>query len=157
MMGKRSNRGNGKGLTFVAYALAADVDECILWPFYRMRNGYGQVGTHCGMALAHRYVCELAHGPAPTDKPQVLHGCGKRSCVNPRHLRWGSQVENEADKLEHGTWFTRMGGAKLNADIVRSIRHDAMIGNSYDLISEKYRTPKSTIAKVVRKETWKHV
>lgn len=156
-MGNEVNRGNGRGIQFLRQAALSEGDECINWPFYRMKNGYGQVGTHSGMTLAHRYVCELVHGLQPENKPQALHGCGNRSCVNPRHLRWGTQSENEQDKLDHGTWFTRMGGAKLTASVVRDIRVRASEGLSLNELSAAFSTPKSTIKKIVNRVTWKHV
>lgn len=153
----RRNRGSGKGLAFVEHALSHEGDDCLIWPFYIMKNGYGQIGTHSGMALAHRYVCERAHGLAPKAMPQAAHSCGNKACVNPRHLRWASQKDNEDDKLGHGTWFGRLGGAKLTETTVLAIRADAATGVSGDALSEKYQTPLSTIRKIVKRHTWKHV
>lgn len=50
-----------------------------------------------------RVVCERVNGPAPTEKHETAHGCGNSWCVNKRHLRWATHIENEADKLIHGT------------------------------------------------------
>lgn len=60
-----SRRGGGKGITFLNATLLSDSDDCIEWPFYRMKNGYGQVCLHTGMALAHRKMCEMAHSRKP--------------------------------------------------------------------------------------------
>lgn len=150
-------RGNGKGLTFLERALRSETDECILWPFYCMKNGYGQLGTHDGMMLAHRYVCIRAHGDAPFEGAQAAHSCGNRSCVNTRHLRWATAAENEADKRAHGTWHTRMGGAKLNEDAVLRIRAMAAEGLSRKEIAREMGKPVRTIGHVVSGQTWKHV
>lgn len=162
-MGKaRKTRGTGKGVAFLAWALDHETDECIEWPFYIMREGYGQVGTHEGMELAHRYVCKRAHGDQPFEGAQAAHWkCGNKRCVNKRHIRWSTATENEHDKLAHGTWFERFGGAKLNAEIVGEIRREAKsqpaTKATYTFLAEKYRTPVSTIKKVVKGHTWKHV
>lgn len=153
----RRNRGKGKGQQFIRMVLQNDTDECVLWPFYRMPNGYAQVGFHDGQKLAHRYVCELAHGPAPAGKPEAAHSCGNRACVNPKHLRWSNHSDNEADKRNHGTWFTRMGGAKLTENKVREIRTAAACGVPRAALVERFKTPVSTIEKVVSRRTWKHV
>jgi DNA-binding transcriptional regulator YiaG len=50
-------------------------------------------------------MCELAHGPAPSEKHQAAHNCGKGhlGCVNPAHLEWKTNLENQLDRFEHGT------------------------------------------------------
>lgn len=149
--------GSGKGLQFIRQAIQSNADECIMWPFYRMKNGYGQVGTHVGMSLAHRIVCELTHGDPQFDGAQAAHLCGNKACVNPRHVRWVDQKENEADKLLHGTWFTRFGGAKLTEEEVRAMRDAHKSGESIKTISDRTCVPFSTVRKVIRRDTWKHV
>ncbi len=149
-------RGGGKGITFLNATLLSDSDDCIEWPFYRMKNGYGQVGLHTGMALAHRKMCEMAHG-RPHDGQQAAHSCGNRACVNPKHLRWADQAQNEADKLQHGTWFSRMGGAKLEADTVRAIRAMFSAGTSNREISDHFAVPHKTVGNITSGRTWKHV
>jgi HNH endonuclease len=155
-MGKpRKNRGTGKGLVFLRAALATDCDDCIDWPYYRMKNGYGQVGRYDGGMLAHRHQCMEAHGAPPSSGHQAIHSCGNRACVNPRHLRWGTQKDNEDDKLSHGTWFARISGAKLTVDKVLAIRADTQL--SLDQLEIKYGTPRSTLQKVLHRWTWRHV
>lgn len=150
--------GSGKGLAFVNAALESETDECIVWPYYRMKNGYGHLGTHTGMVLAHRYVCEKAYGPAPEDKPQAAHWkCGNRGCVNKRHLHWSSAKENEDDKKEHGTWLSRITAARVTEELVRTMRVERMMGMTNKQISQKHGVPKSTVLKIVLRHTWKHV
>ena len=54
---------------------------------------------------ASRYMCELVNGSPPTPRHEAAHSCGwgQGGCVNPRHLRWATRVENEAEKIIHGT------------------------------------------------------
>jgi hypothetical protein len=65
-------------------------DECLIWPFARSLQGYGYVRFDGETRLAHRVICQLAHGEPPDDASQVAHSCGKGhdGCVNQRHLRW---------------------------------------------------------------------
>lgn len=156
-MGNQSNRGKGKGLTFLKEALLSNNDECILWPYYTMKNGYAQVGTHKGMVLAHRYVCIRRYGEPPKGKPQAAHKCGKKNCINPNHLYWANQTENEDDKHSHGTYYKRITANKLNEDIVLKIRSEYEKGLSCKELSEKFKTPMSTIRKVVKRYSWKHI
>jgi len=79
-------------------------EECVEWPFGR-RGGYGLTTlTPCtGATGAHVAACVLTRGPRPTPSHQAAHSCGNQSCVNPRHLRWATAKQNEADKKFHGT------------------------------------------------------
>lgn len=152
-----AKKGMGRGIKFIIASAELETDECIEWPMYRMKNGYGQVGTDEVMKLAHRYSCEYNHGPPPDDKPQAAHSCGNRACINKRHLSWKDQSENEDDKFEHGTWFARMGGAKLNEEKVSEMRARFRAGESVDDVSSSTGVPFSTVRKVYYRETWKHV
>lgn len=76
-------------------------DWCLLWPFARdPRVGRGVMGG----GWAHRIMCEAVHGPAPPDKPQAAHSCGNgdQGCVNPRHLSWASNSENQHQRYAQG-------------------------------------------------------
>ena len=80
-------------------------DYCLIWPFAReSRVGRGVMGDGAGHKWAHRAMCELVHGPAPAGKPQAAHSCGNgdQGCVNPRHLSWASNSENQRQRYAHG-------------------------------------------------------
>ena len=42
----------------------------------------------------HRLVCEAFHGPAPSDKPIVIHINENALDNRPENLKWGTQKEN---------------------------------------------------------------
>lgn len=80
-------------------------DYCLIWPFFReSRVGRGIMGHNGKNAWAHRMMCELVNGPAPIDKPQAAHSCGNgdQGCVNPRHLSWANNSENQRQRYAHG-------------------------------------------------------
>lgn len=88
-------------------------DDCLKWPFSRKTNGYGQINYLYRTTLAHRVMCLIAHGDAPSPAHQAAHTCGKghEGCVNPRHLEWKTPRENAHDRILHGTYLAGENGA----------------------------------------------
>lgn len=100
-----ARKGRGAAIQFLK-ALAADSPaNCVIWPFFKDRNGYGRLGYQGKGYWAHRLVCELAHGQAPSADHEAAHSCGhgKDGCVNPRHLAWATRTRNQLDRRIHGT------------------------------------------------------
>lgn len=92
-------------------------DWCLIWPFGRdPREGRAIMGglKEGESRLAHRNMCEMVNGPAPPDKPQATHSCGNGhlGCVNPRHLDWGSNTDNQLQRYVHGRYSKNANGNK---------------------------------------------
>lgn len=89
-------------------------DECWLWQGAKRTVGYGilSVPNVKGFDVyAHRYSAMLHFGMFHK-KLHVLHQCGVRACVNPRHLYLGDDADNMKDTLRHGTWRNQYGPLK---------------------------------------------
>ena len=101
-------------------------DECLIWPYHKVGNGYGALKRNGHHKQVHRLACEARHGPPPTPEHDAAHSCGKGhyGCCNPNHLRWATHTENCADRLTHGTHTRgeRNGMAKLSEAEVLEIR-----------------------------------
>lgn len=95
---------NGEISSFLATLLESNTDDCITWPFSRDDYGYGKMTRNGRTIAVHRYVCEIANGPRPKDN-DACHSCGNghEGCVNKKHLRWGTRMENVHDMIAHGT------------------------------------------------------
>jgi hypothetical protein len=95
-------------------ARAYEGDDCVIWPFAKI-NGYAR-RTEAGVTvLIARKFCIEVNGPPPEGKPQSQHRCGVKACINKRHVKWGNQSDNEADKKLHGTYYTGLRASGVRA------------------------------------------
>lgn len=100
----RKRQPNGSLLKFVLEnVMPSETSECIIWPFGKNAQGYGQMRYKGKQSRPHRVVCQLAHGDPVSDDLEAAHSCGNRLCVNPAHLSWKTHATNELDKVAHGT------------------------------------------------------
>lgn len=105
-----STKGNGPALQWLTAHMEFDGPDCLIWPFSKRWNGYGQIGLGNGkMGYPHRVMCERVNGPAPTPKHVAAHSChnGGGGCVHPKHLSWISPSENLLQRREAGTLTTK--------------------------------------------------
>lgn len=131
--------------------------DCLTWPFQRTPHGYGRIDFNGRPHVASRVVCIMAHGEPPTPRHVAAHSClnGHLGCVNPRHLRWATQSENERDKLASGTSNrgSRHGRSKLTEGDVLAIRK--LSGNlKQDEIAAKFGVSKWTVGEIIRRKRW---
>lgn len=148
----------GEPLRFLeATVLPYAGDDCLIWPFCKNTNGYGQIWIGPTKHVTSRLVCEKVHGPPPTPEHHAAHSCGKGhfGCVNPNHLRWATVSENHRDKLRHGTQVR--GGdhklAKLTVGDVREIRALRGVVPQREL-ADRFGVAQSRISKVQRRTVW---
>jgi hypothetical protein len=80
----------------------APAGDCIVFLGARSTKGYGQVRVDGVLHYAHRIVAAHHYGPAPEDRPIVMHSCDNPPCVNAAHLRYGTVSENGAEAYAHG-------------------------------------------------------
>lgn len=90
-------------------------DYCLIWPFAReTRVGRGMMDVNGKRGWAHRVMCEAVHGPAPDNRPVAAHSCGNgdQGCVNPRHLSWSTNSENQLQRYAQGRGNPNANGNK---------------------------------------------
>jgi hypothetical protein len=88
-----------------------ETDECVLTPYVQKASGYGVWAADGQKFRAHVESCTVHHGPRP-EGMDALHKCGVRNCINGRHLYWGDDFDNVADRRHH----ERHGHGTLRAE-----------------------------------------
>ncbi len=130
-------------------------EECWEWKDSLHRDGYGylSVGGRTGKDLpAHRIAKTLSMGEEIIDGLLVMHSCDNPPCCNPSHLELGTNEDNLADMANKGRAATSFGNAKIDWDIVDTIRQSSLTGKE---LSEQLSIPKSSISEIRNHKTWK--
>lgn len=128
---------------------AAKVDRsagaagCWIWTGHVHKHGYGLACIDGGKVYAHRLAWELAGRGALRAGSHLTHRCGRRDCVNPRHLA-----------LRQGS---RMPSAKLTETTVRAARRRRDAGETLASIARSYGVSEAAVSFACSRRTWRHV
>lgn len=76
---------------------------CVEYTGCADQKGYGLITINKKFRRAARFVWESLNGPIP-EGMVIMHTCDNPPCVNPEHLRCGTQKENIADMYAKGRW-----------------------------------------------------
>jgi hypothetical protein len=147
----------GAKAAFVELAVAHTGNDCLLWPYHRNWSGYGVIEFRGQRNYrAHRIVCERTYGPPPEDKSVAMHMCGNPACMTPTHLRWATQRENLADRVNHGTMTrgSRQGHAKLTESDIPRIRTLAKLGTNNTQLAKQFGVRRETIRSLLQGKSW---
>jgi len=137
------------------------VSGCMEWNLARNSDGYGKKWDGEKVRSVHRIICEIYKGPR--EKMQVMHSCDNPPCINPDHLRWGTQKDNVEDMISKNRqrWVPshgeKHGRAKLSEDDVRNIRKARREGMLLREISEKHGTSIRNISRIISGKLWKGI
>jgi len=132
---------------------------CWIWTGALVGMGYGKacwvVDGQRKQGRAHRVVYEELCKPLRAEVC-LLHRCDVACCVNPAHMRLGSQSENHAEmvaKRRHA-FGERQGGSKLTEQQVREI---LLRRESRREAAAKYGVSLSLIKQIRARLWWKHL
>lgn len=127
------------------------------WIWNGSKRGRGRLPYGCftfrGKTItAHRASYFIYKEDIPDGKI-IMHKCDNARCVNPSHLKVGTHLENEHDKLQKG----RHKGEKLTPDKVKDIR--SMLDSGYKgiIIQKKYDISGVTLHSIKIGKTWSWV
>jgi len=117
-------------------------DECITG-----RSAVWLAGRNYGSV---RFICTIAHGPAPGADYEAAHACTTKGCVNPRHLSWKTRSGNMLDKHRDGT----SAHAVLTESAVAYIRRSDDTDKD---LAARFGVSASTVNAARNYRTWKHL
>ena len=152
---QRTRAANGAPMLWLDNALMVETDSCLLWPYSKDHNGYGQIRINGKIHYAHRVLCERKYGPPPSHRYHSCHSCGNghKGCCNWRHLRWGTPSDNQADRIAHGT-SNRSVGKALTIGEVKSIRASS---GPQSALAIQFGVSQSTISLIRNNKIWRWV
>lgn len=75
---------------------------CWIWTGGMKDDRYGSFYIAGQCVRAHRFSVEYFHGIKIPDGHVIIHECDNTLCVNPNHLRSGTQSENILDCVSKG-------------------------------------------------------
>ncbi len=124
---------------FEALFIPEPMSGCYLWLGYTTSEGYGRFNFGGKIENAHRVSYRDERGDIPAGM-LVLHNCDNPTCVNPEHLRLGSDVDNARDRVKR-----RRVARKLTDTQIREILTD---GGKYRDIAERFGVSASYISQI---------
>lgn len=158
---------------FWSHVLIGDSNDCWIWQGKTDGFGYGQTKAGGKQIRTHRYSWIIANGDIPKGM-QITHNCDVPSCVNPNHLKLGTQQSNMAEKvarnrqakgLNNGSHTRperrpkgeKIGNSKLKDIDVKFIRYWLDKGYEGKLIAETFNVTNANISCIRNGKTWGHL
>lgn len=142
---------------WVKVAAPRRVGECWEWIGSKTTDGYGLFYANGKTVRAHRFIYTAYCGALSVDQA-VLHACDNPSCVNPSHLRAGTQAENVQDMHEKGRAVRARGEmhgrAKLDAEKVLAIR---AANEKHRDIAAKFGISRGLVSQIKSRTVWNHI
>lgn len=136
---------------------------CVLWIECVNAHGYGRVRWEGRPQLCHRLSYAVAFGPIPQGM-SVLHKCDNPGCINPDHLRLGTQADNNADMRAKGrssdgrarpkVWGERNGHARHTEKLMLAVKR---ADGTYAEIARIYGVSETSVGYVKRGIQWSHL
>lgn len=139
-------------------------DECWPWTGATTRGGYAQlsVGRYKPDATiwgVHRLSYILHKGEIP-DGMLILHSCDNPRCVNPKHLRVGTTLDNMRDRHAKGHYSvgSQNTAAKLTeADVAEIRRIYNTSRTSTKVIAKQFSITREHAWNIATRRSWKHI
>ena len=134
-------------------------NSCWLWTGVPNKEGYGRFYVNGADVYTHRYSYQLHYGSIP-DGLDVLHECDTPACVNPAHLKTGTQTDNMKDKEARGRGNQpkgeQCGQAKVTEAMVQKIHADYAKGLTQKQIASTLPISQVQVSNILNGKAWKN-
>ena len=123
---------------------------------------YGLIASNGRQMKAHRVSYELHHGSIPAGMV-VMHQCDNPLCVNPAHLKLGTQLDNIKDRDRKGRQVPSRptgqlnGMSKLSVSAVQSIKSLAEAGSLHSDLAVLFGVSRTCVSFISSGKRWAHV
>lgn len=143
---------------FFARPLKRD-GTCLLWEGYKNSAGYGVFRIKKIGWMAHRLSWELHNSKNIPKGKVIMHLCDRPACINPKHLRMGTQGDNNKDTASKGR--TSRGEkhpcSSMKAFDVSLIKYLGACGVKRPKLISLFNAPNSSVYKILAGDLWKSV
>lgn len=125
---------------------------CILWTGKSVTNGgYGQISIATGISRgAHQVAWFLHYGRWA--RPNALHDCDVKLCVNVNHLHEGTAKDNAQEAIARGLKVHKYAldhhNGKLSRDDVIDIRARLRAGELGSRLAQEYAVSQALISQI---------
>lgn len=124
---------------------------------YGIIQGWNKYGKKSAQ-VAHRVSYEIHNGKIPKGK-SILHICDNPPCVNPNHLKVGTQIENLLDCKKKGRVpkGEKHWSCRLSEDQVLAIRELSQSKVSNAEIMKVFNLKRQNLESIIDRRTWTHI
>jgi hypothetical protein len=151
LQNEAKTRKNGRFcvMTFINESQGFDRDECLFVPFH-MDGDPVCITFHGKKRTAANVMLILTQGWPQGDAKHARHKCGNghRSCVNKKHLCWGTAEHNSADFVLHTAKPAAM--PNLKREVIDAVANDSRLPN---VIAVDYGVPAAIVQVIQKRQT----
>lgn len=135
------------------YPTVKTESDCFEWQGAKNKAGYGLIYFNKSQVLAHRFLYQLLNPTIDITGKVILHMCDNPLCVNPDHLKLGTQQENIVDCSLKGRWGAPRY-SKLTKEQAIEIKYSLLPNRVF---VEKYNVTKQLISEIRNNKIWKGI
>ena len=149
---KRKSSDKGYKLTYISYKGMLERCYCVDHASY---GSYGEKGVKVfepWRTSFWHFLKDIGHRPS---KDHVLSRVGDKGNYEPGNCFWKLRSENEKERTP--VKGEKQHLAKIKESDIPNIRKLHLDGVSFTEIGKKYKVNRTTIARIIRGKTWKHV